>query len=63
MKSDSERQRSHDFPHMWEIDTTQIQGILCKTGYTKGSSLMKGGKKKEIKKVNMADVLSIQERM
>jgi hypothetical protein len=28
---------------MWEIDTTQIQAILSKTGYAKGRSLMVEG--------------------
>jgi hypothetical protein len=36
--------------------------ILQKTGHDKGKSHMRGGwKKKEVKKVNMVDVLSIQQ--
>jgi hypothetical protein len=59
-KPGSDRQRILVFSHMWEVDT--IQATLWKTGYTKGRSLTReGGQKKEVKKVNMGDVLSIQE--
>jgi hypothetical protein len=49
---------------MGKTDTLQIQAVfvLRKTDHTKGKSLMEeGGSKKELKKVNMVDVLSIQE--
>jgi hypothetical protein len=34
----SENQRLHVFSHIWHIDSTKIQAILGKTGYTKGRS-------------------------
>jgi hypothetical protein len=41
----------------------KIQPILWKTGHTKGRSLIRDGglKKGEIKKVNMVDILPIEE--
>jgi hypothetical protein len=46
---------------MWTIGPKQIQAILCKTCHTKGRSLTgEGNFKKEVKKVNMVDVLSTQ---
>jgi hypothetical protein len=47
---------------MCNIDPIQIQPILWKIGHAKGKSLTgEGGWKKEANKVNIVDVLSIQE--
>jgi hypothetical protein len=44
---------------MWDIDPMQLQPILWKTGHAKGSSHTREGRsKKEIKQVNMVNVLS-----
>jgi hypothetical protein len=56
----SERQRSHVVSHVWEIDTMQMQTVLWKTSHTKGrSEAGERGKKKEVEKVDMVDILSI----
>jgi hypothetical protein len=46
---------------MWNINPIQIQIILWKTGHTKGRSHTERGLKKEVKKVNIFDVLPTQE--
>jgi hypothetical protein len=61
-KLGSERQKPHIFSHIWEIDTIQMQAILWKTSYAKGRPLTgEEGWKKEVKKVNIVDELSVQE--
>jgi hypothetical protein len=50
------------FSQMWNIDPIQTQAILRKTGYAKGRSHMrKREENMEVKKMNMVDVLPIQE--
>jgi hypothetical protein len=61
-KPGSERQRSHVFSHMWKRDAIPVQTVLWKTGHASGKSLTgEIGWKKKLKKVNMGDILSIQE--
>jgi hypothetical protein len=50
-----------NFLNIGNINPIQIQAILWKTGHTKGRSLTgEGGQKKEVKKMNMVEVLPIQ---
>jgi hypothetical protein len=44
---------------MWKLDLIQIQAILWKTGHVKWGPVREGQEKKEVKKVNMVDVLPI----
>jgi hypothetical protein len=60
--SGSERQRQHIISYMWEMDKIQIQATVWKTVFIKEKSVIrKGGVKKEVKKVNMGGIFSIQE--
>jgi hypothetical protein len=55
--SQIQKVKNHVFSHMWNIDLIQYSNIM-KTGHAKGKSYMRGG---GFKKVNIVDVLSIQE--
>jgi hypothetical protein len=58
--SQAQKDKGHIFSLMLEIDTVQMQAILWKTDHAKGRSLTGEGElKKEVKKVNMVDVLSV----
>jgi hypothetical protein len=43
VSQDQKDKGMHMFSLMWVIDTIQIQAILCKTGHSKGRSVMGEG--------------------